>query len=191
MGTTKCGGLQGVQGNYGLDKVDFGTKFASEIMDAAQQGHKWADAIMKADQARVGVSILSPNNSVRGNENLYQALLTTVSVNVPQRSKDPTVQETFKGWAEGLKKDFPAMPSYSPASLGKRAANLLAVAERLQGNVDKLSNHGEVADTDLSAWRSIIGALKQYGEAAKVLHEKVCAGPEITQVTLDVQPRYH
>lgn len=187
--SAKCTAPTPISNRYDTKGVDFGSKFISEIMDASEKGEGWASKIMEADRQQVPVHLLNPRANTHGN--LYGALRSGVNIQQSITSKDPTVVAKLEQWAGLLAEDFPALNGYTPQTLGARAANLLAVAKQLRGELGKLCSTAEVTTRDANHWTNVVDALETFGNGAKALHDAVCAGPDIKSIELDTSPRRH
>lgn len=173
---------------YGTPQVDFGSKFTSEVVDAARRGQGWAQSMVTAKREPVDVQMLHPKQAAEGGT-LYNALRAGVSLQISSTSKDPSVQKQLSTWAKNLAQDFPAMASFTPRTLGERAANLLAAARCLRESLGKLASTGEVSDGDIKSWTRVISALDAFGKAAEKLHAATLTAPQITSVKLDAPAR--
>ncbi len=182
---------------YGTDKVDFGTKFLSELRDASA-GQPWAKAILDAHRLPVNIDQLNPSGKqtqwqnhgqVTVNSNLNGLLQAGVRVTVPADSKDPTVKAQFAEWGKNLSQDFPGRQSYTPAQIGQLASNLLQAAKCLGASVKELSGKAEISSGDLGRWNQIVSALTGYGKAAETLHGALTNAPHVKSVQMDVSGR--
>ena len=179
----------GACGSFNLDGVNLGDKTMREIMDASGMGQKWATNILNADRTQIKqYYVLNPSNS---RQNLYGALRLGINANRGFNSSDTTVTKKLGEWLQNLNKQFPGMTSYTPESLGQRAADLKAAADCIGANTTKLASLGELTAQDAQYLNALVEGLQQYAAAATKLHTAVCAGPDITKVTLNIQPQKH
>lgn len=175
--------------DYGLSGIDFGSKTMREIMDASAMGHGWAQAIMKADQTQItNYQYLNPNN---GRANLYGALQLGIAASRNFGSSDESVKKTLQSWLQNLNKSFPAMNSYTPASLAQRIVDLDHAAECIGNNSKHLASIGELTQSDFDYLTSLTQGLKAYAAAARQLLEAVKSGPCIDSVTLNIPASKH
>ncbi len=175
---------------YGVDAVDFGTKYTSNIKDAYKNDEPWAVAIIEAERTRIAQpKYLNPKGF--GKNSLYGIMHVGLRVTPKLTSPDPTVRETLQLWARNLNHDFAPMKSYTPEQLAQRASDLQAVVAALTEGLNDLAASAEIGNDDIATWRKIIEGLESYQEAAEQLRQVITNGPGVEVVYLDVDPKRH
>ena len=173
---------------YGTDSVDFGSKYISNIKDAYRNDEPWAAAIVDADHSPIARAKYL-NQRGLGKNNLYSVLHAGLRIGTKFTSPDTTVRDALTQWARNLNHDFSAVKSYTPDQLGQMVANLDSVTTVLNAELAELARSAEIGGDDVQTWRRIIEGLESLSDAATRLHESICAGPGISVVHLDVDPK--